>query len=79
MDDKKCCINFVDYGTKRAKIAKIVSAGQKWAQLEKEHFHYDWNYETNIWIASEKGGDFSSRKRILIFNFLTKLKTVKTG
>ena len=34
-DDEKCCKNCVDPGTKRAKTAKIVSAGQKCARLEK--------------------------------------------
>ena len=42
----------------------IVSAGQKWAQLEKEYLHYDWTSDANIWMAVEQGGDISARKSI---------------
>ena len=35
----------------------IVSAGQKWAQLEKEYIHYDWTSDAKIWMTEGKGGD----------------------
>ena len=34
LDDEKFCRNGVDPDTKRAKTAKIVSAGRKWVRLE---------------------------------------------
>ena len=46
LDDEKCCRNCVDYGA-----ATIVSAGQKWAQLEKKYFHSEWTSDTNIWLT----------------------------
>ena len=57
LDDEKCCRNYVYPGTKRAQTAKIVSAGQKLARLEKEYFHSDWNSDTNILMAGGEGGD----------------------
>ena len=47
-DDKKFCRNCVDPVTKRVKTAIIVSAGQKWARLEKEYIHSDWISSTKI-------------------------------
>ena len=51
----------------------IVSAGQKWAQLEKEYLHYDWASDAKIWMEGRQGSDISARKSILIFNTLSKL------
>ena len=47
---------------KGQKTAKIVSAGQTWAWLKKEYLHYDWTYDTEIWVADGQGGDLSARK-----------------
>ena len=49
-------------------MAKVVSAGQKWARLEKEYLHTDWTSDTESWIAGGRGGGLSARKRI--FNIL---------
>ena len=58
-------------------MASIVSAGQKWARLEKEYFHSDWTSDTNIWMAGGQGSDLSARKKISnVFDFLTKFKSV---
>ena len=52
----------------------IMSAGQKWAHLEKEYLHFDLTSDTNIWMKSGKGGDLSTYKGIIIILiFLTKL------
>ena len=58
-------------------MAKIVSAGQKWARSEKLYLHYEWTSDTNILMEGGQGDDLSVLKRILIFKVLTKLKTVK--
>ena len=42
----------------------IVSAGQKWAQLEKEYIFYDWTSDDKIWMEGRQGGDLSARKII---------------
>ena len=58
----------------------IVSAGQKWAQLEKKYIHYDWTSDPNIWMAGGQGGDISAHKRIWIrFNFWPSHKLLKTA
>ena len=44
----------------------IVSAGQKWARLEKEYLHSDWTSDANIWMAGGQGGDLFARKIFLI-------------
>ena len=77
LDDEKCCRNCVDYGLKRAKTAKIVSAGQKWTRLGKEYLHSECTSDTNVLIAGGKGGYISACKRD--FWFLTKLKLLKNG
>ena len=60
---------------KKAKMANIVSTGQKWARVEKEYLHYDWTSDTKIWMEGGKGGDISARKKI----FLTRLYTITTS
>ena len=78
LDDEKCCRNCVDPGTKRAKTAKIVSVGQKWARSEKEYLHSVLTSDTRIWMTGGKRGDLSGHTRIFnFFIFLTKIKNVK--
>ena len=48
-------------------MAKIVSAGQKWARSEKLYLHYEWTSDTNILMEGGQGDDLSVLKRILIF------------
>ena len=43
-------------------MAMILSASQKWAQLDKEYLRCDWTSETNIRMAGGMGGDISARK-----------------
>ena len=55
-----------------------VSAGQKWAQLEKEYIHPDWTSDTKNFIIIRQGGDIFDRERNqIVFKFLTKLRTLK--
>ena len=54
LDDEKICRNYVDPGTKRAKTAKIVSAGQKWARLDKEYLQSDWMTLRFEWQVGEE-------------------------
>ena len=49
-------------------MAKIVSAGQKWKQPNKEYLHYDWTFDSNLCMTGGQGGDISARKRILFFS-----------
>ena len=52
---------------KRANTDLIVSAGQKWVQLEKEYLHSYCISDATIWMAGGKGGDLSARKRVSIY------------
>ena len=36
-----------------------MSAGQKWAQTEKEYLHSEWTSDTKILLAAEQGLDLS--------------------
>ena len=56
-----------------------MSTGQKWAQLEKEYLHSDWNSDTSIWMVAGQGGDLYVQKIIIFIWFLNQLKTVEKG
>ena len=60
-----------------AKMTRIVSTYQKCVRVEKGYLHYDWTYDTNIWMTGGQGGDLHAPKRF--FLFLTKLNCWKTA
>ena len=51
-----------------AEMAKIVSTYQKCVRVEKGYLHYDWTYDTNIWMTGGQGGDLHAPK-IFLFVF----------
>ena len=58
----------------------IVSAGPKWAWLEKKYLYSDWTSDDNIWMEDGQGGDLFACKRIkYLYFFLTSYKLLKTA
>ena len=66
---------------KRSKTALIVSAGQKWVQLERQYLHSYWIPDAKILMAGGQGDDLSACKRIFIYYLFIEqvIKCLKTA